>query len=101
MRLEDGFFERFLAIFGDFGLILGGPGEAWELPKIIKNAKKSNLGVFGRYLGSEGGFGVTFGRHLGGFWMKFGRIFVGFRACFGSDLRSKSFRFLRNLDRNH
>ena len=91
MRLEDGFFERFLAIFGDFGSILGGPGEAWGLPKIIKNAKKSNLGVFGRYLGSEGGFGVTFGRILGGFWMNFGRMFVGFLACFGSDLRLKSF----------
>ena len=33
MRLEDGFFERFLAIFGDFGSILGGPGEAWGLQK--------------------------------------------------------------------
>ena len=68
IRLEDGFFERFFAIFRDFGLILGGPGEAWGLPKIIKSAKKSNLGVFGRYLGSEGGFGVTFGRNLGGIW---------------------------------
>ena len=89
----NGFFECFFAIFGDFGLILGGPGEAWGLPKIIKSAKKSNLGVFGRYLGSEGGFGVAFGRQLGGFWMNFGRIFVGFLACFRIDLRSKSFLF--------